>query len=80
MTLPYRVGEPKITASAQTMSSPVASGMSAVASACAAHAGLDSMAARGASSVARRNRTSAPARSALSAISFASAWTVPVDE
>lgn len=79
-TLPYRVGEPKITASAQTMSSGSASGRSFVASALAAHAGLESIAACGASSRTFRSRTCAPASVAAVAMASAMRAMVPVEE
>lgn len=80
VTLPKRVGVPKTTASAQIMSSGWASGMSAVACTLAAQAGVESMAACGASSWALRSRTSAPAASELRVISLAMVATVPVLE
>lgn len=54
--------------------------MPAVAFALAAQAGLESMAACGASSTVLRSRTSAPAFSALSAMALAMVATVPVAE
>lgn len=79
-TLPKRVGVPKITASAQSTSSGVATGMPALSAAWAAHASLEAIAASGASSAALSNRTSAPAFSAVSLISFAILALKPVDE
>jgi hypothetical protein len=78
--LPNRVGDPKITPSAQTTSSGVATGTSRVASACACQAGFEAIAAAGASSATLCNRTSAPASRAPAVIDCASSWTVPVAE
>ncbi len=79
-TFPNRVGVPKITASAHSTSSGVATGVSALAAACAAHASLLAMASAGASSVTFSSRTSAPAFAAVSPISLAMAALDPVAE
>lgn len=60
-TLPQRVGVPKSTASAQTMSSAVAVGSFFVRSKCWLQAALEAIASSGASSATCRTRTSAPA-------------------
>lgn len=78
--LPKRVADPNSTASAQSMSSAVASGISRVAAWLAAQAGLASMAACGASSAAFTRRTSAPAFSPASRSSLAISVMVPVEE
>lgn len=79
-TLPKRVGVPKITASAHSTSSGVATAMWAVAVWLAAQAGLESMAACGASSAALSRRTSAPDLMPTSCSSLAISVMVPVAE
>ena len=79
-TLPYRVGVPNSTASAQTTSSAEAFGSFLVRSKCWLQAAFAAIASGGASSRTCRRRTSAPAFSPASASRSAMACSVPVEE
>lgn len=77
-TMPYRVGAPRITTSAQARSSTIASGTSWVSRRCACQPELERIASSGANSRTLRRRTSAPASPAASHTAWAIWYVMPV--